>query len=109
MPRDIIDKGNGKSAIRSLPKKTSIGILLYSGAKLATVHGLTDLFDVASRFASEYGGEHPAELQVSHWRAHPDSAQLESIFESHPHQQGQPDCLIFPNTLEIDQQDEKTD
>jgi hypothetical protein len=65
------DKDNGKSAIRSLPKKTNIGILLYSGATLAVIHGLTDLFDVANRFSAEYGGEHPAELQVSHWGANP--------------------------------------
>jgi transcriptional regulator GlxA family with amidase domain len=109
MPRVITDKDNGKSAIRALPRKTSIGILLYSGARLAAVHGLTELFFFANRFSTEYGGEHPAEVQISHWGTNLGTAQLECVFESHPHQQSQPDCLIFPPTLEVDQQNEKTD
>ncbi len=42
MPRVISDKGKGESAIRPLAKTTRIGIVLYSGAKLAAVLGLTD-------------------------------------------------------------------
>ena len=109
MPRVIIDKRNGKSAIRSLPRKTSIGILLYSGARLAAVHGLTDLFEVANYYSARYGGEHSAKLNVSHWEANPDTAQMECIFDASPDDRSQLDCLIFAPTLEIDQQSEKTD
>ena len=83
MPRAITDKGKGKSAIRPLSKTTRIGILLYAGAKLAAVHGLTDLFEVANRFSAEYGGEYPAELRISHWGANPETVEVECVFESH--------------------------
>src|SRR5580658_4154610 len=107
MPRGITDKDKGESAIHPLPGKTSIGILLYSGAKLAAVHGLTDLFFFANRFSAEYGGENPPEVHVSHWRTNPATAQLQCVFESHPYQPS-PNCLIFPPTLEVDQQNEET-
>ena len=108
MPRVISDKGKDKSAIRPLAKTTSIGIVLYSGAKLAAVLGLTDLFEVANRFSAEQGGEYPSELQISHWGANRETAQLECVFETHPGQQSKPDCIIFPPTLELDQQTEAT-
>ena len=109
MPRAVTDKGDGKSAIRPLPKKSRIGIILYSGAKLAAVHGLTDLFDTANRFSAEYGGEYPAEIQVSHLGLHPETGQPECIFESSPPQNCKLDCLIFPPTLEINPRNETTD
>ena len=109
MPRVKTDKAESKSAIRSLPKKTSIGILLYSGAKLAAVHGLTDLFEAGNYYSAKFGGEHPAKLHVSHWRPNPDTAQLECVFASHPHHQSQLDCLIIAPTIEIDQQTQETD
>ena len=108
MPRVISDKGKGKSAILPLAKTTRVGIVLYSGAKLAAVLGLTDLFYVANSFSAEQGGEHPRELQISHWGANLETGQLECVFESSPDQRGQPDCLIFPPTLEIVPQTEIT-
>jgi hypothetical protein len=109
MPRVKTDKEEGKAVIRSLAKKTNIGILLFSGARLAAVHGLTDLFELANHYSAKYGGEHPAKLNISHWDANPDAAQLECVFDPSPHHQSQLDCLIFAPTLEIDQQNEKTD
>jgi transcriptional regulator GlxA family with amidase domain len=108
VPRVKTDKAEGKAAIRSLPEKTSIGILIYPGARLAAVHGLTDLFEAGNYYSAKFGGEHPAKLQVSHWRPNPDTAQLECIFGSHPHQ-SQLDCLIIAPTIEIDQQTEETE
>ena len=104
MPRVLSDKGKGKSAILPLAKTTRIGIVLYSGAQLAAVLGLTDLFVVANRFSAEQGSEFPRELQISHWGADSETAQLECVFETNPGQLCQPDCLIFPPTLEIDPQ-----
>jgi transcriptional regulator GlxA family with amidase domain len=101
MPRAVTDKGRGKSAIHPLPKKTRIGIILYSGAKLAAVHGLTDLFDTANRFSTEYDGEYPAQVHISHWGPHRETGEPECVFESDPHENSKPDCLIFPPTLEI--------
>lgn len=108
MPRAVTDKGKGKSAIPPLPQKTRIGIILYEGAKAAAVHGLTDLFDTASRFSAECGGENPAEILISHWDVHPETGKPEPAFESHPGQSCKPDCLIFPPTLEINSRTEGT-
>lgn len=43
---------------------TEIGIFNYPGSQLAALHGLTDMFTIASGFSLEHGG--PA-LKVSHW------------------------------------------
>ncbi len=109
MARAATDKERGEFATRPRPRKTRIGIVLYPGAKLAAVHGLTDLFETANRFSAELGGEHRAELRISHWDTHAETAQVACVFGSEPHQDIKLDCLIFPPTLEIDQTGEKTD
>lgn len=109
MPRVKTDKAEGKAAIRSLPKKTSVGILLYSGARLAAVHGLTDLFETGNYYSAQFGGEHPAKVQVSHWMPNPDTANLECVFGAAPHPQSKLDCLILAPTTEFDRQSEEMD
>src|SRR3954447_6885532 len=47
---------------------TEIGLLLYPGAQLAAVHGLTDLFHVANRVVSARGISGIPSLRVSHWQ-----------------------------------------
>ena len=44
-----------------------IGILLYPGAQMAAVLGLTDLFAVAQRIAPEHGAAAP-QLRVTQWQ-----------------------------------------
>jgi transcriptional regulator GlxA family with amidase domain len=107
--RAATDKSRGKFANGPLPGKTRIGIVLYPGAKLAAVHGLTDLFETANRFSAELGGGHRAELRISHWDAHAETAQVACVFGAEAHQDIRPDCLIFPPTLEIDQAGARTD
>lgn len=109
MPRVKTDKVDGKAAIRSIPKTTSIGILIYSGARLAAVHGLTDLFEAGNYYSAKFGGERPAKLQVSHWRPNPDTAQLECVFGADSDHQSHLDCLIIAPTIELDKQSKETD
>ncbi|MDE1169073.1 MAG: GlxA family transcriptional regulator [Pseudomonas sp.] len=45
-----------------------IGLLVYPGAQMAAVHGLTDLFGVANRIAVELASEQLPVLRVSHWQ-----------------------------------------
>ena len=51
---------------------TEIGIVVYPGAQLAAIHGLSDLFSLANRFAAEAGtgaaSRAPA-ISVSRWLA----------------------------------------
>lgn len=46
-----------------------VGVLIYPGAQMAAVHGLTDLFGVADRIAAEYASAQLPMLRVSHWQA----------------------------------------
>jgi transcriptional regulator GlxA family with amidase domain len=100
--RAATDKVNAKYATQPLRKKTEIGIVLYPGAKLAAVHGLTDLFETANQFSARLGGDDSPKLQISHWAAHASTAQVECVFQSEPQQTVRPDCLILPPTLEFD-------
>lgn len=105
MPRVKSDKPEGKVAIRPLPKKTSVGIVFYSGARLASVHGLSDLFEAANFYSAQLGGEHPAKVEVSHWRPNPD--QLECVFGAAPDNASQFDCLILAPPVRIEQPNEE--
>ncbi|SEN60513.1 Transcriptional regulator GlxA family, contains an amidase domain and an AraC-type DNA-binding HTH domain [Pseudomonas sp. ok272] len=46
-----------------------LGVLIYPGAQMAAVHGLTDLFAVANGIAAEHQSEQLPLLRVSHWQA----------------------------------------
>lgn len=61
---------------------TEIGIVIYPQAQMAAVHGLTDLFRVANRFAAERGGTSAPELRISHWQLRPNGQQLEQVFDT---------------------------
>lgn len=60
-----------------------LGVLIYQGAQLAAVHGLTDLFGVANRIAAEHDSAQLPLLRVSHWQvdAHGTPART---FDIHP-------------------------
>jgi len=60
-----------------------LGVLIYQGAQLAAVHGLTDLFGVVNRIAAEHDSAQLPLLRVSHWQvdAHGTPART---FDSHP-------------------------
>ena len=44
-----------------------LGVLIYQGAQLAAVHGLTDLFGVANRIAAEHASTKLPLLRITHW------------------------------------------
>jgi transcriptional regulator GlxA family with amidase domain len=74
--------------------KAEIGILLYPGCQTAMVHGMTDLLQIAARFAEARGG---APLRVSHWELSDDD--FVRAFDSHPGRAGMPDIVIVPGRL----------
>lgn len=60
-----------------------LGVLIYPGAQMAAVHGLTDLFGVANRIAAEHQTAQLPLLRVSHWQV--DNAQAPArCYDSHP-------------------------
>ncbi|MBT2338749.1 MULTISPECIES: GlxA family transcriptional regulator [Pseudomonas] len=75
-----------------------LGILVYPGAQLAAVHGLTDLFAVAQRIAAEQAGAQLPRLRVSHWRA--ETGELpQRVFDSEPGPAGKLVALLIPPSI----------
>jgi transcriptional regulator GlxA family with amidase domain len=74
--------------------KAEVGILLYPGCQTAMVHGMTDLLQIAARFAGDKGAP---PLRVSHWQR--DSGDFGRAYDSHPEHAGLPDIVIVPGRL----------
>ncbi|WP_085656275.1 GlxA family transcriptional regulator [Pseudomonas sp. B11(2017)] len=60
-----------------------LGVLIYPGAQMAAVHGLTDLFAVADAIAAEHQTVQRPLLRVSHWRAADEHAPAR-VYDSRP-------------------------
>lgn len=60
-----------------------LGVLIYQGAQLAAVHGLTDLFGVANRIAAEHASAQLPLLRISHWQVQAEGEPVR-IFDSQP-------------------------
>src|SRR5688572_12079170 len=76
-----------------------IGLLLYPGAQLAAVHGLTDLFHVANRVVSARGISKAPLLRVSHWRPDAEAGCIDRVFDTHPGLGGGPVVIVAPPSL----------
>lgn len=84
-----------------------IGILIYPGAQMAAVLGLTDLLLVAARLAKAKGGGQPA-LKVSHWQKGVEPALPRRVFTSDTKpapdigkdDDNRPQFLVLPPSLE---------
>ena len=81
-----------------------LGVLIYQGAQLAAVHGLTDLFGVANCIAAEHQSVQLPLLRVSHWQVAADGTPAR-VFASHPGP-GQPlmAVLVPPSIGEFTEQ-----
>jgi transcriptional regulator GlxA family with amidase domain len=81
----------------SLPE---VGIVLYPGAQMAAVLGMTDLFGVAEQQARQKSGDKAGPLlRVSHWsNPAPDQAP-QRVFDTAPGMAGEPTVLILPPAL----------
>jgi transcriptional regulator GlxA family with amidase domain len=75
-----------------------IAIVLYPGAALATVHGLTDLFAVASTVSRQHGGAAAPMLRVSHWQPKPMNEGLDRVFDTHGQLANAPIAVIVPGS-----------
>lgn len=75
-----------------------IGLLLYPDAASATVHGLTDLFGVATTVARERMGAAAPMLRVSHWQPNPANEGVQRTFDTHPQLENAPVAVIVPGS-----------
>src|SRR5215475_10484704 len=81
-----------------------IGILIYPGAQLAAVYGLTDLLTIASDLAQEKAGSDGAMpdrpiLRVSHWQPAQGAATVACCQDTHPGLANEPVYLLIPPSL----------
>ena len=75
-----------------------LGVLMYPGAQLAAVHGLTDLFTVADRIATKQASAQLPRLRVSHWRTENGEAPLR-VFDSEDAAPGKLIALLIPPSI----------
>lgn len=84
---------------RSKLNCAEIGILVYPGAQLAAVHGLSDLFDVANRMAARHGATGAPLVRVSHWQREKKGKAPVRVFDTHPDLDSTPQIVIAPPSL----------
>src|SRR3712207_4791821 len=77
---------------------SEIGIVVYPGAQMAAVHGLTDIFGIASRLAAEGRLDEGLPLQVTHWSPGP-RGNIVCVYRSEPSAVARPGILVLPPTL----------
>jgi transcriptional regulator GlxA family with amidase domain len=77
---------------------SEIGLLLYPDVAFATVHGLTDLFSVATTIARERIGANAPMLRVSHWQPNLTNQTIERAFDTHPQFASAPAAVIVPGS-----------
>lgn len=77
-----------------------IGLVLYPGAQVAAVLGMTDLFSFADELArrKHRNPESPL-LRISHWRQDGQEGKAVRVFDTTPEIQGAPTVLILPPAL----------
>jgi transcriptional regulator GlxA family with amidase domain len=99
------DKVRAKTATVENRGPIELGILIYPGALMSAVLGLTDLFGVANRLSEERVGAGAKQLRVSHWQLSAENGtELERIFDTHQQQPNKLVGLILPPNLDIDPQ-----
>ncbi len=97
------DKVRAKTATARNREPIEIGIVLYPGALMSAVLGLTDLFSVANRLSAEHHAAGARQLRVSHWQMPADdSNELERVFDTHSQPPAPLAGLILPPNLDTD-------
>ncbi|APP79236.1 GlxA family transcriptional regulator [Xanthomonas hortorum] len=82
------------------PKQSvEIGLVLYPGAQLAAVLGLTDLFTVANRILVSKQPTSSAALKVTHWQEEVSRRRLVRVFESDTKTSARVSAVILPPSL----------
>ncbi|WKV96188.1 GlxA family transcriptional regulator [Pseudomonas sp. H22_DOA] len=75
-----------------------IGVLIYPGAQMAAVHGLTDLFAVANRIAGEHQAAQLPLLRISHWQVEGDQPPAR-VYDSLPGTESHLLAVLIPPSI----------
>ncbi len=75
-----------------------IGLLAYPDCQLSSIHGLTDLFRIATEWTAETGR---SSIRVTHWQrdAHAPDGPPICTWDSHPGQPHRLDYIILPPSI----------
>lgn len=82
----------------SMQVPIEIGVVLYPDVQMAAVFGLSDLFLLANKVASQRDNNVPI-LRVSHWKLKDEDNTLIRVYDSHPAKTSLPNVLIVPPSL----------
>ncbi|TEA62589.1 GlxA family transcriptional regulator [Pseudomonas sp. CH235] len=80
------------------PAVVELGVLIYPGAQMAAVHGLTDLFAVANRVAAEHQSAQLPRLRVSHWQVEGDQPPVR-VHDSDPCAEAGLVAVVIPPSI----------
>ena len=77
-----------------------IALVLYPGAQMSAVLGMTDLFELANRTAGRKSHDTPPpRLRVSHWQAAQQGHAPTRVFDTHAGEPGFPEVYVVPPAL----------
>lgn len=76
-----------------------IGLLLYPAAQFSAVLGMSDLLELANRFAMQHAPMAGQPMRVSHWRQQATAAPPTRVFDSMPDRAGSPTVVVVPPSL----------
>src|SRR5271154_5418993 len=77
-----------------------VGIVVYPGSQTAAVHGLTDLFGIASNLALKENPKVSSPLRVTHWQPAPGAdSRPQCVYDSAPDGHPEPWVLVIPPTM----------
>lgn len=77
-----------------------IAILLYPGAQLAAVLGLTDLLTLANRLGQQAAQPDKPMLRITHWQLQQPHGLPVRVQDTQPDAEGTPRVLVMPPSLE---------
>lgn len=78
---------------------TEVGIAIYPSAQLSAIHGLTDLFVLATAVARVHGSVRPGAIRVTHWQADVVSGGVARVFDTGPERNSEPSYVLVPSSL----------
>jgi transcriptional regulator GlxA family with amidase domain len=82
-------------------KPIEIGLVIYPGAQMAAVLGMTDFLTLAGRIASEQAnGRQIPSLRISHWQLQNGEDIPVRVLDTAPGVEGTPNVLIMPPRLD---------
>lgn len=77
-----------------------VGLLIYADCQMAAIHGLTDLFRIATEWSTHLGAALRGRyIRVSHWKFDTALGTVSCVWDSHPEQDHRLTHVILPPSV----------